>query len=143
MSKIDDYVAIILTSNMSENEKISYLRVLNSIRNFSEEQLQDLENKIYTLDKKTLSEKDRLIYEINYLYEYYKNRNMDLSNIRKLYYNLRSVGKNDNALKKIKSRITRLQLENNLKIRFYNSYLDLLEEIKKENLRKTERTFSK
>ena len=143
MSNIDDYVVIILTSNMSENEKISYLRVLNSIRNFSEEQLQDLENKIYTLDEKPLSEKDRLIYEINYLYAYYKNRNMDLSNVRKLYYNLRSVGKNDNALKKIKRGITRLQLENNLKIRFYNSYLDLLEEIKKETRRKSERTISK
>ena len=143
MSKIDEYMTIILTSDMSDEEKISYLKVLDLVRRYSEEQLAEIENKIYTLDEKPIPDKDRMLYEINHLYDYFKNRNMDLTRVRKLYYNLRNVDKNDKEVRKVKSSITKLQLENNMNVRFYNSYFDLLDEIKKQNRRKNEGTFHK
>ena len=39
--------------------------------------------------------------------------------------------------------ITQLQLNNGLSIRFYKSYLDLLEKMGKENNRKSQRTYHK
>ena len=143
MSINDEYVRMILTSNLPDELKISYIKTLNFIRNYSEEQLQEIEDKIYTLNEKTLTENERMLYEINYLYSYFKDRNLDLTKLRKLYYNLKGIGKNEKEIKRIKRDITKLQLENNLKIRFYNSYMDLLDETKKQIRRKSEGTLHK
>lgn len=143
MSKIDEYVIMLLELDIPEEQKISYLKVLNSIGKYSKQQLEELEDRVYTLNEKTLDEKDRLLYEINYLYAYYKSRNMDLTAVRKLYYKLRGIGQNEEEINKVKRNIIKLQLKNNLSTRFYNSYLDLLDEIEKQNRRKSQGTFNK
>ena len=143
MLNVDEYVALVLTTNMSEIDKIKYLKILYSIKNYSKEQLETLEDKIYMIDKRPLSDIERIICEINYLHAYYKSKGKDLTEIRKLYYKIRGIKGNKEELNKIKKYITKLQIDNSLPIRFYNSYLDLLEEIRKQNRRKTQRTFHK
>ena len=143
MLNVDEYVALVLTTNMSEIDKIKYLKILYSIKNYSKEQLETLEDKIYMIDKRPLSDIERIICEINYLHAYYKNKGKDLTEIRKLYYKIRGIKGNKEELNKRKRYITKLQIDNSLPIRFYNSYLDLLEEIRKQNRRKTQRTFHK
>ena len=140
MTKFDDYVAIILTSDMTEEQKIAYLKILNKVKKYTPEQLKKIEDKIYTLEGEPLSEKDRIIYEINYLNGYYKNRDMDLTEVRKLYFQIRSARANSEDITKVKINITKLQLENCLNIRFYSAYLDLLKEKEKQNMRKIQRT---
>ena len=46
MKKIDDYVSTILTSDLSDDEKVTYLRNLNMIHNLKPEQIAELEEKI-------------------------------------------------------------------------------------------------
>ena len=43
MKKIDDYVSTILTSDLSDDEKVTYLRNLNVIQNLKPEQIAELE----------------------------------------------------------------------------------------------------
>ena len=50
MKKIDEYATIILTSNLSEEDKIEYLRYLYLLKKYSLEQLTELENRIYVLE---------------------------------------------------------------------------------------------
>lgn len=143
MKKIDDYVSIILTSDLSDDEKITYLKNLNTIQNFSPEQLEYLEEKTYEIGHKKLTEKDKLTYEANFLYAHYKGNNLDLSDIRRLYYKISRVGSSMIDINNVKMFITQLQLNNGLGIRFYKSYLDLLEKMAKEKNKKTQRTFHK
>lgn len=143
MKKIDDYVSIILTSDLSDDEKVTYLKNLNTIQNFSPEQLEYLEEKTYEIGHKKLTEKDKLTYEANFLYAHYKGNNLDLSDIRRLYYKISRVGSSMIDINNVKMFITQLQLNNGLDIRFYKSYLDLLEKMEKEKNRKTQRTFHK
>ena len=143
MKKIDDYVSIILTSDLSDDEKVTYLKTLNTIQNFRPEQLEYLEEKTYEIGHKKLTEKDKLTYEANFLYAHYKDNNLDLSDIRRLYYKISRATSSSIDINNVKMFITQLQLNNGLGIRFYKSYLDLLEKMEKEKNRKTQRTFSK
>lgn len=143
MKKIDKYATIILTSNLSEEDKIEYLRYLYLLENYTLEQLTELENKIYVLEGNEISEKDKLMYEANFLYVYYKRHDLDISDIRKLYYKIKRASNSETDINKVKMYITQLQLNNGLSIRFYKSYLDLLEKMGKENNRKSQRTYHK
>ncbi len=143
MQNIDDYVATILTSDLTDEEKIFYLRNLNDIARFTPEQMQELEDRIYILGDKTLTEKERLTYEANFLYNHYKNNALDLTDVRKIYYKIRRITSSEDDIDNVKMQITRLQLSNGLDIRFYKSYIDLLEKMEKDNRRKTQRTFHK
>ena len=49
MKKIDDYVSVILTSELPEESKVTYLKNLNVIQSLSEEQIVDLEDRIYDI----------------------------------------------------------------------------------------------
>lgn len=143
MRKMDDYVSMILTSELPDDSKVSYLRHLNTIQALSENQLIELENKIYDIDHKKLTEKDKLTYEANFLYAYYKDHNLDLTDIRRLYYKISRALSSEVDINNVKMYITQLQLDNGLGIRFYKSYLDLLEKMEKEKNRKPQRTFHK
>lgn len=143
MRKMDDFVSTILTSELPEETKVTYLRNLNVVERLSERQIVELEDKIYEMDHKRLSEKDKITYEANFLYAYYKKNNLDLTDIRRLYYNISRASSNADDINNVKMFITQLQLDNGLSIRFYKSYLDLLEKMKKENSRKPQRTFHK
>ena len=143
MKKTDEYATIILTSNLSEEDKIEYLRYLYLLKKYSLEQLTELENRIYVLEGNEISEKDKLMYEANFLYVYYKRHDLDISDIRKLYYKIKRASNSETDINKVKMYITQLQLNNGLSIRFYKSYLDLLEKMEKEKNRKTQRTFHK
>ena len=143
MKKTDEYATIILTSNLSEEDKIEYLRYLYLLKKYSLEQLTELENRIYVLEGNEISEKDKLMYEANFLYAYYKKHDLDISDIRKLYYKIKRASNSETDINKVKMYITQLQLNNGLSIRFYKSYLDLLEKMGKENNRKSQRTYHK
>lgn len=143
MKKTDEYATIILTSNLSEEDKIEYLRYLYLLKKYSLEQLTELENKIYVLEGNEISEKDKLMYEANFLYVYYKRHDLDISDIRKLYYKIKRASNSETDINKVKMYITQLQLNNGLSIRFYKSYLDLLEKMGKENNQKRQRTYHK
>lgn len=143
MRKMDDYVSMILTSELPDDSKVSYLRHLNTIQALSENQLIELENKIYDIDHKKLTEKDKLTYEANFLYAYYKDHNLDLTDIRRLYFKISRALSSEVDINNVKMYITQLQLDNGLGIRFYKSYLDLLEKMEKEKNRKPQRTFHK
>lgn len=143
MRKMDDYVSMILTSELPDDSKVSYLRHLNTIQALSENQLIELEDKIYDIDHKKLTEKDKLTYEANFLYAYYKDHNLDLTDIRRLYYKISRALSSEVDINNVKMYITQLQLDNGLGIRFYKSYLDLLEKMEKEKNRKPQRTFHK
>jgi hypothetical protein len=140
---MDDYVSMILTSELPDDSKVSYLRHLNTIQALSENQLIELEDKIYDIDHKKLTEKDKLTYEANFLYAYYKDHNLDLTDIRRLYYKISRALSSEVDINNVKMYITQLQLDNGLGIRFYKSYLDLLEKMEKEKNRKPQRTFHK
>ena len=56
MKKTDEYATIILTSNLSEEDKIEYLRYLYLLKKYSLEQLTELENRIYVLEGNEISE---------------------------------------------------------------------------------------
>lgn len=140
---MDDYVSMILTSELPEDSKVSYLRHLNTIQALSENQLIELEDKIYDIDHKKLTEKDKLTYEANFLYAYYKDHNLDLTDIRRLYFKISRALSSEVDINNVKMYITQLQLDNGLGIRFYKSYLDLLEKMEKEKNRKPQRTFHK
>ena len=143
MKKIDDYVSTILTSDLSDDEKVTYLRNLNVIQNLKPEQIAELEERIYDFGNKKLSEKDKLTYEANFLYDHYKAHDLDLTDIRRLYYKISKATSSDSDINNVKMFITQLQLNNGLGIRFYKAYLDLLEKMEKEKNRKQERTFHK
>lgn len=143
MKKIEEYVSTILTSELTDDEKIAYLRIVHQLQNLSEKQIKDLEDKIYILGNKTLSEKDRLLYEANFLHGYYKCKDLDLTEIRRLYYKINKSSSTEEDINKLKMLITQLQLENGLNIRFYKSYLDLLEKMQEEQCKKMPRTFHK
>ena len=143
MKKTDEYATIILTSNLSEEDKIEYLRYLYLLKKYSLEQLTELEYRIYVLEGNEISEKDKLMYEANFLYVYYKRQDLDISDIRKLYYKIKRASNSETDINKVKMYITQLQLNNGLSIRFYKSYLDLLEKMGKENNRKSQRTYHK
>ena len=143
MKKIDDYVSTILTSDLSDDEKVTYLRNLNMIHNLKPEQIAELEEKIYDFGDKKISEKDKLTYEANFLYAHYKANDLNLTDIRRLYYKISRATSSDSDINNVKMFITQLQLNNGLNIRFYKAYLDLLEKMKKEKSRNQERTFHK
>lgn len=143
MKKIDDYVSTILTSDLSDDEKVTYLRNLNVIQNLKPEQIAELEERIYDFGNKKLSEKDKLTYEANFLYAHYKTHDLDLTDIRRLYYKISKATSSEQDINSVKMFITQLQLNNGLGIRFYKAYLDLLEKMEKEKNRKQERTFHK
>ena len=143
MKKIDEYVSTILTSELPEESKVTYLKNLNVIQALSEEQIVGLEDRIYDIGHKRLSEKDKITYEANFLYAYYKDNNLDLTDIRRLYYKISRATSSDVDINNVKMYITQLQLDHGLSIRFYKSYLDLLEKMEKERSRKPERTFHK
>ena len=143
MKKIDDYVSTILTSELPEESKVIYLKNLNVIQALTEEQIVSLEDRIYDIGHKRLSEKDKITYEANFLYAYYKDNNLDLTDIRRLYYKISRSTSSAVDINNVKMYITQLQLDNGLSIRFYKSYLDLLEKMEKERSRKPERTFHK
>ena len=143
MKKIDDYVSTILTSELPEESKVIYLKNLNVIQALTEEQIVSLEDRIYDIGHKRLSEKDKITYEANFLYAYYKDNNLDLTDIRRLYYKISRSTSSAVDINNVKMYITQLQLDNGLSIRFYKSYLDLLEKMEKEKRRKTQRTFHK
>lgn len=143
MKKIDDYVSTILTSELPEESKVIYLKNLNVIQALTEEQIVSLEDRIYDIGHKRLSEKDKITYEANFLYAYYKDNNLDLTDIRRLYYKISRSTSSAVDINNVKMYITQLQLDNGLSIRFYKSYLDLLEKMEKEKRRKPQRTFHK
>lgn len=143
MKKIDDYVSTILTSDLSDDTKVHYLKYLNTLSKMSPEQMQAIEDRVYILGRDRLTEKDKLIYEANFLQAYYKSNNLDCTDIRRLYYKISRASSVGNDINEIKMLITQLQLDHGLSIRFYKSYLDLLEKLEKQNNRKQERTFHK
>ena len=72
-----------------------------------------------------------------------KRHDLDISDIRKLYYKIKRASNSETDINKVKMYITQLQLNNGLSIRFYKSYLDLLEKMGKENKQKRQRTYHK
>ena len=86
MKKIDDYVSTILTSELPEESKVIYLKNLNVIQALTEEQIVSLEDRIYDIGHKRLSEKDKITYEANFLYAYYKDNNLDLTTVWLIFF---------------------------------------------------------
>ena len=82
----EKYLQTILSSEFPDEVKVNYLRNLYTIQKLSPEQMEDLEERIYNVGKKILSDKERITYEANFLYSYYKENDLELTDIRNLLH---------------------------------------------------------
>jgi hypothetical protein len=129
---------ILSTDSLSEDEKISYIQLIEKLRKSENVNLKELEKLSYTTKSRTLSDKEMINYELNRIYCFLENSDKYIDNIEKekienllkkiAYANKRKVS--EDAVKKMKLEITKLQLKYSLESDFYTVFESLVESLK-------------
>lgn len=131
----DKYVSLIekilACKKLSVEEKKEYIRLLEIIKNMDEEKASEYEQRSYMLGKRKLTDKERLLYELNYI------NSKDIKDkeriIKKYAYQLNSSRTKYNY-DKLKKKITRLQLANKIPPRFYSVFESMIDDATKESI---------
>ena len=135
-SKYIEYIKTILDSeNISNEDKLKYLKMIQKIRKMSYNDSLMYEKKSYRLGGKSLSNKDMIKYELNSLNDEYKLNSLPDLEIRKIAYLLNKSCSSED-IDRIKKRITELQLKSGISPRFYSVFESILEDLiekEKEN----------
>ena len=124
--------AIISAEDLSPAQKKNYYMMLEKLKRMEYILPNNYEDKSYHFKGKTLSEQERIIYELNRLLKYQK---IDSTSIKKLAYQLSNKKSLENY-NDIKKKITKLQLENGVTPCFYSIFESLIEEETKSSMEK-------
>lgn len=132
MGMADEYVTIITKmledSTLTKKEKIGYLSLLECILE-KKEDAKYLEDRSYTINGKTLSEKERVIYELNHLYQSVGD---DIaSELRQILYAFQKK-KGKDYISNAKQKITKLQIQKGIKPTFYTIFEELMQSFQKK-----------
>lgn len=137
----EDYVTTIMRiigdSDLTKNEKLGYIYLLELAKKRTIKNPKSMEDKSYTINGKTLSDRKRLYYELSRLYEI-EDENVR-TKVRKILYQLERQ-KNPNSIEIAKVKTTKLQIKNGFTPTFYTVFQDivnsLIEEEKKHSFKK-------
>lgn len=137
----EDYVTTIMRiigdSDLTKNEKLGYIYLLELAKKRTIKDPKSMEDKSYTINGKTLSDRKRLYYELSRLYEI-EDENVR-TKARKILYQLERQ-KNPNSIEIAKVKTTKLQIKNGFTPTFYTVFQDivnsLIEEEKKHSFKK-------
>ena len=122
---------IIYSEKLSPEEKKYYIMMLETIKNMDVKDANDYEQKSYMVGGRKLTDKERILYELNYLKKIGKEDKERI--IKKYAYQLNS-NKTKSNYDRLKKEITKLQLENNIKPRFYSVFESMLNEETEESI---------
>lgn len=128
-NKYIDYLKMILDSdNISEEDKLKYLKMIQKIRLMNYNDTLMFEKKSYKVGDKYLNDKDMIKYELNYLNDDLKLSSLSDVEVRKIAY-LLSKSTSSDDLDGIKKKITELQLKYGISPRFYSVFESVLEDV--------------
>lgn len=126
---------IIQSKKLTQEEKKKYLMLIEKLQKMTNLTPQLYEKKAYQFKDKYLTEKERIIYELNRLTKY-KSIQLNPSSIKRLAYQLSRSNTKDNYTD-LKKKITKLQLDNNISPSFYSVFEKLVEEETKPSMQET------
>ena len=146
---------IISSEDIPEEEKMTYLQILDIVKKAKSNDLKNYEDSTYTTRGKVISDEDRINYEINRIYktalEDYimggeETKEIELA-LKKLAYRNDQPKKTSKEKQEIKKELTIMQIYKGLSHRFFTAFPDVVRQLEKdadkEMPTETKRTFSK
>lgn len=133
--KYYEYIKSIIESpNLTEKDATNLLRLVELLRVIGKNDPKDIEDQSYKIGDAKLSENEKIIYELNYLYDTLKEEKDTESLIKKIAYQMKEDN-SSNDYDPIKEQITMMQLDNDITPRFYSVFDSIINKnLQKKNI---------